>query len=141
MPSEKKIEAVAKELFQYKVETFVCDGTWEENAAIHSIFIEQATRALTAAEQAEPAGEAEPVAYTTQAHLDKVACGKYGRMWQEPMPFHPDIALYTTPPASAIREAVQAVIDRWDTPHWKNVESTAVFIGRLRDALAQGRKE
>jgi hypothetical protein len=35
-----------------------------------------------------------------------------------------------------LREAAQEVIDRWDTPLWKNAEATAVFINRLRRALA-----
>lgn len=36
--------------------------------------------------------------------------------------------------------AARAVVERWDTPHWKDVPATAVFINRLRDALA-GRLE
>ena len=31
--------------------------------------------------------------------------------------------------------AARAVVERWDTPHWKDVPATAVFINRLRDAL------
>jgi hypothetical protein len=34
-------------------------------------------------------------------------------------------------------DAAQAVIDRWDTPLWKDVPATAVFIGQLRDALEE----
>ena len=34
-----------------------------------------------------------------------------------------------------VRRAAQAVIDRWETPHWKDVPATAVFIGNLRAAL------
>jgi hypothetical protein len=34
-----------------------------------------------------------------------------------------------------LRRAAQAVIDRWETPHWKDVPATAVFIGNLRAAL------
>jgi len=34
-----------------------------------------------------------------------------------------------------LREAAQAVCDRWDTPNWKDVEPTAVFIGELREAI------
>jgi len=33
--------------------------------------------------------------------------------------------------------AAQAVIERWDTPAWKDVPATATFINRLRDALKQ----
>lgn len=36
-----------------------------------------------------------------------------------------------------LREAAQAVIDRWDTPHWKAVPATAEYIGRLRAALGE----
>ena len=36
----------------------------------------------------------------------------------------------------ALRAAAQAVIDRWDTPLWKDVEPTAAVIGRLRAAVA-----
>lgn len=36
-----------------------------------------------------------------------------------------------------LREAAQAVIDRWDTPHWKDVPATAEYIGRLRAALGE----
>ena len=31
--------------------------------------------------------------------------------------------------------AAQAVVDRWDTPNWKDVEPTADVINRLRKAL------
>ena len=36
-----------------------------------------------------------------------------------------------------LRDAAQAVIDRWDTPLWKDVPATAVYINRLR-AVAAG---
>ncbi len=36
-----------------------------------------------------------------------------------------------------LRTAAQAVIDRWDTPHWKDVPATAEYIGRLRAALGE----
>ena len=36
-----------------------------------------------------------------------------------------------------LREAAQAVIDRWDTPLWKDVPATAEYIGRLRAALGE----
>lgn len=36
-----------------------------------------------------------------------------------------------------LREAAQAVVDRWDTPLWKDVPATAEYINRLRDALAE----
>jgi FtsZ-binding cell division protein ZapB len=36
-----------------------------------------------------------------------------------------------------LRAAAIAVIDRWDTPHWKDVPATAEYIGRLRAALGE----
>ena len=36
-----------------------------------------------------------------------------------------------------LRTAAQAVIDRWDTPLWKDVPATAVFIEQLRAALGE----
>lgn len=39
--------------------------------------------------------------------------------------------------AEALRDAAQALVDRWDTPLWKDVEHTGRFIDRLRAALAQ----
>lgn len=46
----------------------------------------------------------------------------------------------TTPTSGAadLRTAAQAVVDRWDTPLWKDVPATAEYIGRLRAALAAG---
>lgn len=35
-----------------------------------------------------------------------------------------------------LREASQALIDRWDTPKWKDAEHTAIFINALRNALS-----
>lgn len=35
-----------------------------------------------------------------------------------------------------LRAAAQAVVDRWDTPLWKDVPATAEYIGRLRASLA-----
>ena len=45
----------------------------------------------------------------------------------------------TTSGAADLRTAAQAVIDRWDTPLWKDVPATAEYIGRLRAALAAGK--
>ena len=36
---------------------------------------------------------------------------------------------------ATLREAARAVIDRWETPLWKDAEPTAKAIYRLRDAL------
>lgn len=35
-----------------------------------------------------------------------------------------------------IREAATKLCDRWDTPLWKDVEHTSVFVHELRMALA-----
>jgi hypothetical protein len=35
-----------------------------------------------------------------------------------------------------LREAAQAVIDRWETPLWKDAEPTAAVIYRMRDILS-----
>lgn len=34
-----------------------------------------------------------------------------------------------------LEEKVQAVVDRWETPLWKDVPSTAIYIYALRDTL------
>lgn len=36
-----------------------------------------------------------------------------------------------------LRAAAQAVVDRWDTPLWKDVPATAVFIEALRKELSK----
>ncbi len=41
----------------------------------------------------------------------------------------------TSPTDEELIAAARAVVERWDTPHWKDVPATAVFINRLRDAL------
>lgn len=40
------------------------------------------------------------------------------------------------PVPQGLREAAQAVVERWDTPLWKDVPATAVYIANLRAALA-----
>lgn len=37
---------------------------------------------------------------------------------------------------AGLEKAARAVVDRWDTPLWKDAPHTAVQINRLRDALA-----
>ena len=36
-----------------------------------------------------------------------------------------------------LRKAAQAVVNRWDTPLWKNVPATANYIAALRKELAE----
>ena len=69
----------------------------------------------------EPFGyfKAEPFGWTDCAETDEGAT-----------------ALYETPPDMAeLVAAAKAVIDRWDTPHWKDVPATAEYIARLRNAV------
>lgn len=40
-----------------------------------------------------------------------------------------------------LRETGQAVVDRWDTPLWKEAEATGRVINRLRAALAEQESE
>ncbi len=40
------------------------------------------------------------------------------------------------PVPQGLREAAQAVVERWDTPLWKDVPATTVYIADLRAALA-----
>jgi hypothetical protein len=42
---------------------------------------------------------------------------------------------------SDLRKAAQALVDRWDTPLWKDAPHTGVFIDALRGALAQSEQE
>ena len=50
----------------------------------------------------------------------------------------PNFTATPTSGAADLRTAAQAVVDRWDTPLWKDVPATAEYIGRLRAALAAG---
>ena len=43
--------------------------------------------------------------------------------------------------APELYETLEAIIARWDTPLWKDIEPTAVFIGKGRAALAKARGE
>lgn len=36
-----------------------------------------------------------------------------------------------------LRTAAQALVDRWDTPNWKDAEHTGKYIDALRQALAE----
>jgi predicted RNase H-like nuclease (RuvC/YqgF family) len=40
-----------------------------------------------------------------------------------------------------LKSLAQAVVDRWETPAWKDAEPTASVIYRLRDALAPASEE
>ena len=43
--------------------------------------------------------------------------------------------------APELYEALEAIIARWDAPLWKDIEPTAVCIGKGRAALAKARGE
>jgi len=43
--------------------------------------------------------------------------------------------------APELYETLEAIIARWDTPLWKDIEPTGVFIGKGRAALAKARGE
>ncbi len=49
---------------------------------------------------------------------------------------HRAVQLVDAAHVQQLRDAAQAVIDRWDTPLWKDVPATAEYIGRLRKAMA-----
>ena len=39
--------------------------------------------------------------------------------------------------SEALRKAAQAVVDRWDSPNWKDTTHTADYINALRKTLAE----
>jgi len=42
---------------------------------------------------------------------------------------------------SDLRKAAQALVDRWDTPLWKDAPHTGQYIDDLRAALAQPKRK
>ena len=40
----------------------------------------------------------------------------------------------------ALIVAANAVIERWDSPLWKDIPATAIYINALRDAVAEATK-
>lgn len=108
-----------------------------------------ARAALSAASSAEPAlhrfDEAAAEGMVPTARL-RYFCSlaMSGQDWMDVEPFFDAVesprAAEPVSPTSAgdveLRAAAQAVIDRWDTPLWKDAPATAHFIGRLRAALA-----
>ena len=44
-------------------------------------------------------------------------------------------ALRAQPDHSELVTAARAVVERWETPLWKDAPATAGYINRLRDAL------
>lgn len=90
--------------------------------------------------------DAEPVAWIHSHSRWGVEICKYRLMPADIADGWAETSLYTLPQLasraleeSALAElvdAAQAVLDRWDTPLWKDVPSTAEYIARLRAALA-----
>lgn len=72
--------------------------------------------------------------------VDQAGCGLYAKAetqaawmaWQWQAARRAPAA----PVPQGLRKAAQAVVDRWDTPLWKDVPATAVYISDLRAALA-----
>lgn len=44
--------------------------------------------------------------------------------------------VFAPEPAGELREAAQAILDRWDSPLWKETVATSSVMNRLRAALA-----
>ena len=43
--------------------------------------------------------------------------------------------------APELLDAAKAIVERWDTPHWKIAEHTGVYIDALRAAIAKAEGE
>ena len=52
-----------------------------------------------------------------------------------------DVAQALESKLEGLIDAAQAVIDRWETPMWKDVPPTADYIYRLRDAVVAAKGE
>jgi len=48
-----------------------------------------------------------------------------------------DAAIEALEKLGRLTDAAQAVVDRWETPFWKQVEHTGVYIAALRKALEE----
>jgi hypothetical protein len=53
---------------------------------------------------------------------------------------HEATQIYLELERQALVAAAQALVDRWDTPNWKNVPHTGEYINALRMALKDIRK-
>ena len=58
-----------------------------------------------------------------------------GGRWVALVAAEDDCHLRAQPDHSELVSAARAVVERWDTPLWKDAPATAGFINRLRDAL------
>lgn len=94
----------------------------------------------------EPAAYADPMAFLNfKIEREQNRGGPYTKEWMWAKPDAGLVPLYTTPPPAIggpvqddqeLIAAAEAVIMRWYTPKWKDEQHTAVFIDRLRAALA-----
>ena len=67
---------------------------------------------------------------------DNNAAAEAVEMWNYRVPLPVAPAREVNVADTELRDAAQAVVDRWDTPAWKDAEPTGAFINRLRRALA-----
>jgi hypothetical protein len=85
----------------------------------------QLRKELAELREAKPSQE--PVGYTSLDWIDLKGNGtivkKPSGKWTHPV--------YAAP-QDKLRKAAQAVVDRWDTPLWKDVPATAEYINTLR---------
>jgi hypothetical protein len=84
--------------------------------------------AITALRTALEAKDVEPVAYMQGTALYWPDDAEVGEPDCQPLFRHPA-------PDARLVDAAQAVVDRWDTPSWKDVPATAEYINALRNAL------
>lgn len=59
-------------------------------------------------------------------------------LYAAPQEGYVSVPLEPTEESSPLRQAAQALVDRWDTPNWKEVQHTGEFIHALRRALLSG---
>jgi hypothetical protein len=57
--------------------------------------------------------------------------------WLECMAYPESVPAYVKAKVESLRKAAQAVVDRWDTPLWKDVPATGEFINALRRELGE----
>ena len=66
----------------------------------------------------------------------EVACGNRCNAEYNPCQAREALAaLRAQPDHSELVTAARAVVERWETPLWKDAPATAGYINRLRDAL------
>jgi hypothetical protein len=118
-----KLEITEKELLQFATEEelFLFAGE-EDYLAIANGVMELVNIKLRQQLASQPSGEPwHGHEFKELKHgLWKCKCGK---------------ELHTNPNVDVLVEAAKAVVERWETPLWKDVPHTGDYIYRLRDAL------